>query len=103
MNERISALMDGELDEHAAAQAIEQCGCEATAREAWCTYHLISDAMRESRVLAADFTARVATRLAGEPTVLAPGALGASPRQRFALAAAAGAAGVALVGWLAFA
>jgi len=60
--------------------------------------------MRDTRLLSAGFTARVAERLAEEPTVLAPASLPArAPVKRFALAAAASVAGVGLVGWLAFA
>ena len=72
MKDRISALMDGELDERAAAEQIAACGRGGEAREAWRTYHLIGDAMRDTRVLSAGFSARVAERLAAEPTVLAP-------------------------------
>lgn len=103
MKEQVSALMDGELDERAAGEAISALRSEGEALEAWRTYHLISDAMRDSRVLAAGFTSRVAERLAAEPTVLAPANLPGTPVQRFALAAAASLAAVALVGWLAFA
>ena len=98
MKEQISALMDGELD---AAEVFDQLRVEGEALETWRTYHLISDAMRDTRLLSAGFAARVAERLAAEPTVLAP--TRKQPVQRFALAAAAGVAGVALVGWMAFA
>ena len=100
MKENISALMDGELD---AAEVFDQLRVEGEALETWRTYHLISDAMRDTRLLSAGFTARFAERLAKEPTVLAPVRQPARPVQRFALAAAAGVAGVALVGWMAFA
>ena len=103
MKESISALMDGELDERAAGDAIQAMHSEGEALEAWRTYHLISDAMRDRRLLSPGFTARVAERLAEEPTVLAPANLPGTPAQRFALAAAASLAAVALVGWLAFA
>ena len=103
MKERISALMDGELDGQAADGAIASLRGEGEALEAWRTYHLISDAMRDTRLLSAGFTARVAERLAAEPTVIAPANLRRAPARRFALAAAAGVAGVGLVGWLAFA
>jgi negative regulator of sigma E activity len=104
MKEQISALMDGELDERAAAEAIERLRREAEALETWRVYHLISDGMRDTRLLSAGFTARVTERLAAEPTVFAPSSLpGRTPVQRFALAAAASVAAVALVGWLAFA
>jgi sigma-E factor negative regulatory protein RseA len=71
-NDRISALMDGELDETAAGAAIEAAQREGEAGEAWRTYHLIRDAMTDTRVLSEGFDARMAKRLAAEPTVLAP-------------------------------
>ena len=105
MKDRISALMDGELDDRSAAQTIDALARDAGALDAWRTYHLISDALGESRVLSAGFTSRVAEALAKEPTVLAPGAAKASPRRepRRWMAMAAGVAAVSLVGWLGFA
>ena len=102
MKEKVSALMDGELDAHAAGEAIDGLR-EGEALQAWRTYHLIGDAMRDARVLSEGFTARVSQRLAVEPTVLMPARLPARPVQRFALAAAASLAAASLVGWLAFA
>ena len=103
MKEQISALMDGELDERAAGQAIDSLRHEGEALETWRVYHLVSDGLRQTRILSAGFTARVSQRLAGEPTVLAPGRLpGRTAAQRFAYAAAASIAAVALVGWLQF-
>jgi sigma-E factor negative regulatory protein RseA len=103
VKEQISALMDGELDGQAADGAIASLRGEGESLEAWRTYHLVSDAMRDTRLLSAGFAARVAERLAQEPTVLAPANLRRAPVKRFALAAAASVAGVGLVGWLAFA
>jgi sigma-E factor negative regulatory protein RseA len=103
VKERISALMDGELDERAADEATHALRGEGEALEAWRTYHLISDAMRDTRLLSAGFTARLAQRLANEPTVIAPANLRRAPVKRIAFAAAASIAGVGLVGWLAFA
>jgi len=103
MKDRISQLMDGELDEGSAADAIKACGQDAEALHTWRTYHLISDAMRDSRVLSAGFSVRLAERLAAEPTVLAPPRKRAESRTWFAASAAAGFAAVALVGWLALA
>lgn len=105
MKARISALMDGELEARAAAESLAALAQESEAREAWRTYHLISDALRETRVLSDRFSGRFAARLAEEPTVFAPmNALApASERvRRFALSAAASVAGAVLVGWLAF-
>ena len=104
MNEKISALMDGELDERAADEAVELLRRDPQAAETWRLYQLAADAMHGQPLLSGDFTARLGARLAAEPTVLAPGALpGRTPLQRFVLAGAASLAGVALVAWLAFA
>jgi len=104
MKDKLSALMDGELDDKSAAEVIQALGSDPEAVQAWRTYQLISDALRESRVLSEGFTTRFCARLAAEPTVLAPRALPPEPRRWFAAsAAAASLAAVALVGWLAFA
>ena len=89
MKDRLSALMDGELDDKSAAEVIQALGKDVDAVRTWRTYQLISDAMRESRLLSADFTARFSERLAQEPTVLAPRALETSSRPWFAVSAAA--------------
>lgn len=103
MNSRISELMDGELDGHEAGAALGALREEGKAREAWRTYHLISDALHHRRMLSLDFAARVVARLADEPTVLAPAPQPAPRRAHWlALPAAASVAAVALVGWLAF-
>jgi sigma-E factor negative regulatory protein RseA len=103
MKDKISALMDGELDDNAARETIDALGRDREALDAWRSYHLISDALRQSRLLSAGFAARVADKLAAEPTVVAPGRLRAGSRSWFALSVAASLAAVALVGWLAFA
>jgi negative regulator of sigma E activity len=41
MKDRISVLMDGELDDGSAARVIDALASEGEAREAWRTYHLI--------------------------------------------------------------
>src|SRR5262245_57862377 len=103
MKDRISELMDGELDDRTAADAVAACGRGGEPLEAWRTYHLISDAMRDTRVLSSGFSARLTERLQAEPTVLAPQRSRAESRTWFALSAAASFAAVGLVGWLAFA
>jgi sigma-E factor negative regulatory protein RseA len=103
MKDRLSALMDGELDDRSAAEVIEALGRDHEAVRTWRTYQLISDAMRESRLLSADFAARFSEVLAKEPTVLAPTAMQRESRKWMALSAAAGVAAVALVGWITFA
>ncbi len=100
MKSRVSELMDGELQGREAGVPLEALQSEGEAREAWRTYHLISDALRDTRMVSESFAARVAARLSGEPTVLAPQRRAAAPRAtRFALPVAASLAAMALVGW----
>ncbi len=105
MKEKISALMDGELEGRAADEALEHLRGNGEAADTWRLYHLMSDAMHGQRqFLSPRFVERLAERLATEPAVLTRGALpGRTPLQRYALAAAASLAAVALVGWLGFA
>lgn len=107
MKERISALMDGELDDKSAAELIDALGRDRDALFTWRSYHVISDAMREGRLLSEGFAAQLSARLAAEPTVVAPRArvpgFQAASKRWYALSAAASLAAVALVGWLAFA
>lgn len=107
MKDRLSALMDGELDDNSAAEVLQTLASDREAVDTWRTYQLISDALRQNRLLSDGFTARVSARLAAEPTVLAPRAAGPilqpDSRRWVALSAAASLAAVALVGWLAFA
>lgn len=103
MKDRISQLMDGELDDRSADDTIKACAQGGEALEAWRTYHLISDAMRDSKVLSAGFSLRVVQRLEAEPTVLAPQRRRAESRTWFAASVAASFAAIGLVAWLAFA
>jgi sigma-E factor negative regulatory protein RseA len=105
MNDRISQLMDGELDDRDARNLIEALGSEGAARDTWRTYHLIGDAMRDTPLLRPGFGARLEEKLAAEPTVIAPHRIKPRPNPWIAMPAAVAAslAGVALVGWLAFA
>ena len=105
MKARISELVDGELESREAAGPLDAVRAEGEARDAWRSYHLIGDAMRDARLLSPGFAGRVAARLAREPTVVAPVRRAATPRrQRWQfLSAAASVAAVAMVGWVAFA
>jgi sigma-E factor negative regulatory protein RseA len=101
--QKISELVDGEIEGHEAAGACSALKSGGEAREAWHRYHLISDAMRDTRLLSAGFTERVASRLAEEPTVLAPAAnplrVRANPWYAGAIAASLA---VAFVGYFTF-
>ena len=98
MKSKISALMDGELERHEAAALLDALRSEGEMRDAWRAYHLIGDAMHDTRLLSAGFSGRVAARLAGEPTVMAPARLAPAERPRWQLlSAAASVAAVAMV------
>ncbi|MDA0276573.1 MAG: sigma-E factor negative regulatory protein [Proteobacteria bacterium] len=99
--QKISELADGELDGHDAAAAYSALKSGGEPLEAWRRYHLISDAMRDTRLLSDGFAQRVAARLAEEPTVLAPKALIAPARSLpwYATRVAAGIAAVSFVGF----
>lgn len=98
MKTKISALMDGELERREAGGAIDALRQDGEVRETWRTYHLISDSMRDTRLLSGGFAARVAARLAQEPTVLAPHARPVFEQRRWqALSVAASLAAVAFV------
>jgi sigma-E factor negative regulatory protein RseA len=109
MFERLSALLDGELDGSGVETACRSWRADAEMRRAWHDWHAIGDVLR-SDDLACDpdaalgFCAAVSARLAREAVVLAPApvAVGdAAPRQaslrsRWAIGSAV-AAGVVLV------
>ncbi|AAQ59731.1 sigma-E factor negative regulatory protein [Chromobacterium violaceum] len=101
MKETISALMDGELDGPDADKAIAAIAGDKDLDDAWEQYHLIGDAMRANRLSSLNVRAKVAARLAEEPTVLAPRRW-TRPRKARAASAVALAASVsfaAVVGW----
>lgn len=72
MNERISALMDGELDEAERYGMVGPMSRARPARDCWADYHLIGDALRQSSHLSQDISSRVMAALEDEPVVLAP-------------------------------
>jgi len=104
MKAKISEWMDGELQgsdaERMPAELREEGG---EARQAWRAYHLIGDALRDTRMLSPGFEARMAAALAREPTVLAPAASPAVRQwRRYLVPAVAGVAAAGFVGVVAF-
>lgn len=102
MKEQLSALMDSELSSSEAAHLLKSMKADQALHETWDIYHVLGDALRKSPQLRSDFTARLAQRLAQEPTILAP------QRKRFPeaiknfpMSIAASVAAVSLVGILA--
>jgi len=100
--EKISALMDGELDEQQSGQQLVRLKQDEDLLQCWQTFHLIGDALRGERALSHNVERRVVTRLAEEPTVLAPRRSMTKRVTTYALSAAASLSAVALVGWVAF-
>ena len=102
--ERISVLLDGEMDRTEAAAAIAALCADPALRRHWHELHRAGDALRSQEVAAGDaedFCRRVAAAIAAEPTVLAPrAAKPVSGLRRYwapGLAVAASAAAVALI------
>src|SRR6476646_4527924 len=83
VNERISALADGQLEGEAFASAVEAVCADGEARATWHAYHLVGDVLR-SRELAAGtpapaFLSRLSARLAQEQ----PDGLAQAPAEAF--------------------
>ncbi|MBS0347290.1 MAG: sigma-E factor negative regulatory protein [Proteobacteria bacterium] len=104
MKEKVSALLDGALDEHATARMFDSLKRDGALRREWENYCLIGDLLRDEQVLSSDFTRNVMLCLDDEPTVLAP------PKReigggwvRHVMPIAASVMGVAAVGWVAMA
>ena len=72
MKNKISALMDGELDNVDIADTIAQIKKTEDLRNDWAIYHLIGDTLRHSVAVPIDITSQVSKNLAAEPTLLAP-------------------------------
>ena len=107
INERISALVDGELSKDECKRVLEELRVDPDTAASWCHYHLISDALKNKLPLSLspDFTARLSKALEAEPPLESP-----LPRIRatppfvkpaigFALAASVAAIGYVSLGW----
>ena len=115
MNEKVSALLDGALDDLAATRMLDTLKRDGALRQEWDCYCLIGDALRDEPQLSTDFTASLMARLDDEPVILAP--VHARERQgqesvvveqgagwfRHLMPVAASVMGVAVVGWAAMA
>lgn len=76
MQEKISAMLDGEWDDQELAQLMASIEDEETeSSSCWQTYHLIGDAMNQRCGLSGQFMANFSARLESEPVILAPNAL----------------------------
>jgi len=103
MNEKISALLDGELSAHERDRLLREMGQDPVLRAAWERYHLIGAALRKDIgvVVNSDLTARVASGIANDPAPLVQ-SISRLPMRHFAklaagLAIAASVAAVAVI------
>ncbi|MEN8176866.1 MAG: RseA family anti-sigma factor [Pseudomonadota bacterium] len=105
--ETLSALLDGELDADACTRMVDRLLEDTSLQQTWERFHLVGDGMRGGmETVELDLAQRVSTRLAEEPTVLAPHALkkhrhaaGHHPARFLAgMALAAGVSAVAVLG-----
>lgn len=72
MKEKMSALMDGELNDEIPANIIAQIRHSGHLQGEWETYHLIGDILRHPATTPLDISGRVARALEKEPAILAP-------------------------------
>jgi sigma-E factor negative regulatory protein RseA len=100
--ERISELMDGELEGREAQRQLARIKQDQHLAHCWSTFHLIGDALRGERTLSRAVGSRVAAQLASEPTILAPRPFTFKRVATYAMSAAASVSAVALVVWMAF-
>lgn len=100
--EKISALMDGELDERQAREQLSRLAHDEELRRCWHAFHLIGDALRGEHMVSRKFERKVSALLGQEPMVLAPKRNTVRRIVAYALSAAAALSAVALVGWVAF-
>jgi sigma-E factor negative regulatory protein RseA len=102
MKEKLSALIDGELESDGLQAHLGSLRADPELRAAWDTYHLIGDALRGH--ISPAIAPRVSSRLREEPTVLAPARRRSTARRIgwYGMYAAASLAAVAVVSWTAF-
>jgi sigma-E factor negative regulatory protein RseA len=103
MKEKISALLDGELEQRDVTPVLKAVGREPELLKAWERYHLISVTLKNEleASVAPDLADRIASEIRNEPTRLAPHAarrrVGRITKQVAGLAIAATVAGVAVI------
>lgn len=106
MKEKLSAILDGDIDEASFDPVLDSLRQSPDLRDRWDTYCLIGDALRGEAAGGTDMVVRVMAGLDAEPTVLMPASALASRSQRFfgrsLMPIAASVMGVAAVGMVAF-
>lgn len=100
--EKLSALIDGELDDQEMERQLALLKQNNDAQDSWEMFNLIGDTLRGDSRISPDFSRRIAERLALEPTMLAPQRRAAKNVVRYAMSIAASLAAVSVVAWVAF-
>lgn len=101
--DKLSALMDSELEAQEARLEIRRLNDHEELCAAWETFHLIGDVLRGDRqVLSTDFAARLRARLTEEATVMMPRGLWLPRPAIYGLSAAASLCAIAAIAWVAF-
>jgi sigma-E factor negative regulatory protein RseA len=74
LKQRISMLMDSDLNARDVPRLIEKLGSVAQLKTIWARYHMIGDGMRNRTAVFADeeFASRISKAIQSEPTILAP-------------------------------
>lgn len=104
MREQVSAFMDNELTLEDAPHLVLALQSNADLAEAWSTYHLIGDALRNEGMLHRNLKASVLTQLHHDSIVVLAPAASASKRTvkpSVTWSVAASVAAVMFVGWMA--
>lgn len=104
MKDKLSALLDGDLDERVSGAVLDSMRHEPDLKARWDDYCLIGDVLRGESQGSTGFTARVMAGLELEPTVLAPAPRverKRGARARSLMPIAASVMGVVAVGWVA--
>jgi sigma-E factor negative regulatory protein RseA len=96
--EKISQLMDGELDGQECEPHIRRLAAQPDLARRWDQYHLIRDVLRSETGTRVDLVASVRARLEAEPTILAPRRRMQEMTARYALPVAAAVAGIVIGG-----
>lgn len=100
MKNKMSELMDGELDPVDADEVITELKKKHDLLNDWATYHMIGEALRQPAVsFHINVASRVSERLISEPTLFMPRVSQAHKRKFVTLSAAASCAAL-VSGWL---
>lgn len=105
MKDKLSALIDGHLEDEAINPVLDAIRTDRTLRHEWAAYCMIGDALRGDRGGCHNMVARVMDKIEAEPTLLAPKPALVQRKQsgltRSLMPLAASLMGVAAVGWVA--